>query len=143
MSSCLRQHGQQVKPHWAPEPDAPKCVGTVSSSVGSYLGLLDSHARPCSPIRSVPSSLSQHQLSADLSCLVFAWLLGCCPSTCEQGEVAQVATNKRRFNLPLIFLPLSHGKMHTLASPALPLSGAIYKPMQLTDTAENQPGKIQ
>lgn len=56
--------------------------------------------------------------------------------------MAQVVTDKRRFNLPPIFLPLSHAKKHApLASPALPLARAIYKPVQLTNPAEKRPGK--
>lgn len=58
--------------------------------------------------------------------------------------MAQAATNKRRFNLPPISLPLSPTKMHApLASPALPLTGAIYEPLQLSSPAENLPGKMK
>ena len=91
------------------------------------------HAGPRCPTSSAPSSLSQHHLSAALPPGVGS-AAGCWPSTSEQGKVAQAAINKRRFNLPPIFLPLSHTKMHT--SPVLLLTGAIYEPMQLTNPAE-------
>lgn len=98
-------------------------------------------AGPRCPASSAPGSLSQRHLSAALPPGAGS-AAGCCPSASEQGEVAQVVTDKRRFNLPPIFLPLSHAKKHApLASPALPLARAIYKPVQLTNPAEKLPSK--
>lgn len=156
MGSRLGQHGQQVEPGacfshtglqrlWLPS-DVSACV-LSHLLVGVTGGTSQSLLRPCCTSLSCQlcpqfsPSASLLRCSPAWRCLI-SWVLSFCVQA--RGEVAQAATDKRRFSLLPIFFPLSHAERHSpLAPRSLPLTGAVYEPVQLTNPAGNLPGKLK